>query len=326
MSINHTFSPNKKYNDFDLRENRLMLSLGPLSPKKYCTYSCPFCYLHSNGFPSYHPMSISQIINWIRKQSEPFDIIYVSGDTDSFAPPRTAQGIKLLEALTEFDVDILFTTRTVFSDIHLNSLAKIQKIQTQNSKMLIGCVSISQLNQPHLEPKPIPSPLQRIEQLKRFKSIGITSILAMRPFLPVVPMKDYIQILNYVKDFIDVVLGSVWYADNEGILENNALKDAQMRSTTIEHVKLDFYSSDAIWKAYNNKEVEQEVRNFCISHKIPFFMRSGPAIKWLREFKLQMVSNEFCQRTNRTLGEDSQPLPTPGRGFTARVRHTNLES
>src|SRR5205809_334951 len=108
---------------FDLRSGRAMVSLGPLSPKKYCTFSCPFCYVQSD-FLSYASLSISEIVRWLRTQRNQFDIVYVSGDTDSFAPPRTDQGIDLLWAITQFDVDILFTTRALLSSQQLSELER----------------------------------------------------------------------------------------------------------------------------------------------------------------------------------------------------------
>ena len=269
-------------NDFDLRDRRLMLSLGPLSPKKYCSFSCPFCYLHSNDFPSYISMPVSGIINWICKQTEPFDIVYVSGDTDSFAPPRTAQGIQLLEELTKFKVDILFTTRSLFDNLHLELLAHIQQIQSRNKKMLIGCVSISQLHHPRIEPKPIPSPEQRIEQLRRFKSMNIVSVLALRPFLPIVPLEEYIEIVTYAKDFVDVVLGSNWFADQDGILESKIFRDEKSNKFVVNNEKMDFYNSNATWRVYKSETIEKEVKKYCDSNNLPFFMRSTPAIRWLQ--------------------------------------------
>src|SRR5258706_9777095 len=120
-------------NPFDVSDNRAMVSLGPLSPKKYCTYSCPFCYVRTD-FLSYASMSIPEIISWLRNCQQPFDIIYVSGDTDSFAPPRTSRGIELLEELCEFNVDLLFTTRFVFAPEHLERLFQIRKHLTNKKK------------------------------------------------------------------------------------------------------------------------------------------------------------------------------------------------
>jgi len=278
---------------FDVRDNRLMLSLGALSSKKYCTFSCKFCYLRSEDFSSYISLPVPDIINWVRNLETPFDIIYVSGDTDTFAPPRTEQALDLLENLCEFKVDILFTTRAVFKDSHLLRLSEIQRVQSNNKKMLIGCVSITQLNHPHLEPKPIPSPQSRIEQLRKFKEIDLKSILAMRPFLPIIPLEDYKQIIDYTKDHVDLILGSHWFADPKGKLEEDVFQGHMPTDSSFVYEKMDFDINDAFWKVYKSESLEQGVREYCDLLKIPFFMRSKPAIDFLR------MANSFDQNAER---------------------------
>ena len=66
---------------FFIGDKRAMISLGPLSTKKYCTYSCPFCYVHS-GFLKYRNLEINDIKNWLTENIGKYDIIYLSGDTD----------------------------------------------------------------------------------------------------------------------------------------------------------------------------------------------------------------------------------------------------
>ena len=126
MAIKKTVVQKSKDQPFDIREGRAMVSIGPLSPKKYCSYNCPFCYVNA-GFLSYATMTIPEIVAWLKKHVDSYDIIYVSGDTDSFAPPRMDEGIELLEALAELDSDLLFTTRAIFGRSHLNSLENICK-------------------------------------------------------------------------------------------------------------------------------------------------------------------------------------------------------
>ncbi|WP_206744928.1 hypothetical protein, partial [Pseudofrankia sp. EUN1h] len=71
---------------FEIFEQRIMLSLGPLHANRYCTYNCPFCYVHVD-YDSYWSMTPQQISAWVSRQDpREFDIIYISGDTDSFAP------------------------------------------------------------------------------------------------------------------------------------------------------------------------------------------------------------------------------------------------
>lgn len=269
---------------FDVSDNRAMISLGPLSPKKYCTYSCPFCYVNTD-YLSYASMPVSEIIEWIKECRQPFDIIYVSGDTDSFAPPRTNMGIELLEALCVFEIDLLFTTRAILSPEHLDRLLQIRKHLAGRNRHLFGAISIAQLTFPHIEPRPIRSPTERLAQLRMFKSLGLATILAVRPFLPIVPISEYLEIVDRAKDFADVVLGETWYADKNGLLEKGVFRGPTPLNVEFVERKMDFDDCDAIWKVFEAKEVEREMKSYCDSLNIPFFMRSRPAVEWIRTSK-----------------------------------------
>lgn len=270
---------------FDIRDQRVMVSLGPLSPKKYCSYSCPFCYVHA-GFARYVPMDVTKIVEWIGAVDRRlYDIIYVSGDTDSFARPRTEAGIDLLQQLVQFDVDILFTTRAVFSAPDLSRLECICLEQKRRKHFLFGCVSVAQLRTPHLEPKPITSPKTRIEQLRHFAEDGLVSVLAMRPFLPIVPVAEYLEIIDLCRAFVDVVLGEAWFADETGILERGVFRGPTPTNITFVRKKMDFDTNDDDWKVFEATEIEAKVRERCQQYGIPFFMRSRPAIEWIRSHR-----------------------------------------
>ena len=162
-----------------------MISLGPLSDKAPCPHKCAFCYTQ-DGFSNYASLPIEQIINFLKTNSGKYKIIYISGDTDSFAPPRKQKGLELLDEVSkEFDIDILFTTRTVFNGEDLNKLETISKRQKNKGKLLFGCISITRYHScEFLEPKPIPTPEERLKTLKALKNLGLVTVLAMRPFQP----------------------------------------------------------------------------------------------------------------------------------------------
>jgi DNA repair photolyase len=269
-------------NPFDIRDGRAMVSLGPLSPKKYCSYSCPFCYVNA-GFLSYATKTIEDTVKWLEDQRGLFDIIYVSGDTDSFAPPRMDKGIELLEALSEFNVDLLFTTRAILKEQHLIKLVAIKNKLSEKRKLLFGCVSIAQLYQEHLEPKPIATPFERISQLNAFKEIGLISVHAMRPFLPNVPINEYLELINLVDGKVDVILGEVWYADKSGILETATFNGITPEKLEYLEHQMDFDDNSSIWKVYEMREVEIAVTKKCLDMNIPFFMRSSLAIDRARK-------------------------------------------
>lgn len=270
----------KKEDVFEIRDGRAMVSLGPLRPKKYCTYSCPFCYVHAD-FTSYGSLPTPKIIEWLCSQkSADFNIVCVSGDTDSFSPPRTTEGLDLLEHLLVLKKDIIFTTRMVFTNDQLSRLESISERAARMGNYVMGCVSIAQLMQPHLEPTPIPSPALRLEQLAAFRARGIVSILAMRPFLPVVPLKEYKRLLSLAVEKADVVLGEVWYADQAGLLENQVMGTKLQQFS---HKKMDFDSNQSVWRIYEANDVREMCEQWSQSTGIPFYMRSRPAIEWIRQ-------------------------------------------
>lgn len=269
-------------NPFDIRDQRAMVSLGALSKKRQCTFSCPFCYVQAD-FLSYPNFSIPEIVNWLNKQpNDSFNIIYVSGDTDSFAPPRTDQALLLLEELLSLGKDVLFTTRMVMDSSKLKRLGKIVENYNKESLRVFGCISIIQKTIPYLEPPPIASPTDRIAQLHRFMDLGLMTILAARPFLPIVPLSDYDWILRETSNIVHAILGENWYADSGGILESNVLGAGnKLKNYTLS--KMPFDDNNKIWKVYNGDHIEKYFQELCLKADLPFFMRSMPAIEWIRQ-------------------------------------------
>ena len=182
---------------FYIGNNRAMISLGPLTDKKYCPYNCAFCYVKS-GFTKYAKMEMENIIAFLKENKEKYDIVYISGDTDSFAPPRTSKAIELIKMIAQYiDVDITFTTRTIFDEEDIKRLKGISDYMKEKKHILIPSISISSLySHDFVEPKPIPTPEERIELLKRLKENGLSTILATRPFLPTIDAEEYIQIIK----------------------------------------------------------------------------------------------------------------------------------
>lgn len=270
---------------FDIRNRRAMVSLGPLSPKRFCTYACAFCYVHVD-FGSYPSLPVERIVEYLSERIEEFDIVYVSGDTDSLSPPRTEKGLELIDALAGLGTDVLFTTRAPLNETHLDRLALTNQRLKDQGKILFGCVSISRLRSaPHIEPKPVPTPERRLEVLRGLHERGIVSILAMRPFLPVIPTSEYIELAALAKPFVDVILGEVWYADKGGVLEKQVFGETDSSGTVFEEHKMDFDSNDADWKVWEGTDVRVSVEAFCANENIPFFMRSGPAIEYIRRIR-----------------------------------------
>jgi DNA repair photolyase len=259
-----------------------MVSLGPLSQKRFCTYACAFCYVHAD-FSRYPSLPVEQICDYLKNHAAEFDIVYVSGDTDSLAPPRTETGLQLIDELAGLETDVLFTTRAPLNERHLDRLALTAQRLRHKGHILIGCVSISRLRSaPHLEPPPVPPPEQRLEILRGLHDRGIVSVLAIRPFLPVIPASEYVELAELATPFVDVILGEVWYADGGGILEKQVLGTGGSVGLAFEEHKMDFDNNDAIWKVWQATDVHAAVKAYCAKANIPFFMRSRPAVEYIR--------------------------------------------
>lgn len=268
--------------NFDVSNSRAMVSLGPLSPKRFCTYSCAHCYVHAD-FTKYETLEISEIIEFLRSRRSEFDIVYVSGDTDSFSRPRTQKGIDLLRGIAQLNCDVLFTTRAPLQANDISQIGRISEDLRQNGKLLFGCVSISRLRSaPHVESKPVPSPEQRIDVLRALHAAGLIAVLAVRPFLPVIPATEYGEIISLCKEFTDVVLGEVWYCDQEGILEDFVLGTGNRLTDDFEEKRMDFDANEKTWRVYRGSAAEAHSRRICDELGIPFFMRSRPAIELIR--------------------------------------------
>lgn len=271
-------------NAFYIGNNRAMISLGPLTDKKYCPYNCAFCYVKS-GFTKYTKMEIEDIIEFLIKNRKNYDIIYISGDTDSFAPPRTDKAIELIKRISEVvSVDIMFTTRTIFDIESLTKLRKINECMKTKNNKLIASISISRLySANYIEPYPIPTPEERIETIKNLKENGLYTILATRPFLPIISANEYIQIIRKTQNYVDCVIGEVWYT-NEELIENTC-KDINIEEISFVDKKMDFDNNDIIWKCYEAKETVKEVAKYCNENNIPFYMRSQPAVEYIRNIE-----------------------------------------
>lgn len=269
-------------NTFYIGNNRAMVSLGPLAENRYCPYDCAFCYVKS-GFMKYAKMEIEDIIDFLKTNKGKYDIVYISGDTDSFAPPRTDKAIELVKRISKcIDVDIMFTTRTIFNKESLKTLKDINNYMKAKKQRLIASISISRLfSANHIEPYPIPSPEERIEMIKKLKENGLYTILATRPFLPIISADEYIKIIEKSKNYIDVVLGEIWYADEK--LIRDVCKEFDVTKINFVEKNMDFDDNEKIWKCYEAKETVKKVTKYCKENGIPFYMRSQPAIEYIRK-------------------------------------------
>ena len=275
-------------NPFYLKNGRAMGSLGPLSKNTYCPYRCAFCYVQ-DAFISYANLGVDEIIAFLKENRSNYKIIYVSGDTDSFAPPRTKEGLTLLERIVnEINCDLLFTTRALFSADNYSQLKKIIEQQRGQGKAFFACVSVLRLSDDlaYLEPKPIPTPEERIDVLRQLKGIGATTVLATRPFLPIVPPEQYLQIIDNAKKHVDIVLGECFYFIRDGKIQNRVFPNGvlpEYEENITKNQKMPFDDNVADWDIWDSTEYQNIVRKKCEDCGIVFSMHSEDAIRQFRE-------------------------------------------
>lgn len=236
-------------------------------------------------------MEIPEILECIKSVREPYDIIFVSGDTDSFGPPRTERGLALLRALLQFGVDLLFTTRALLNDDHLRELEDINDSCRSRGRRVFAYVSVAQLHHPHLEPRPIASPYESIAQLGRFKANGLISVLALRPFLPNVPVEEYLEIIKLAQTNADI--GEIWYADQAGKMDERVFEGAPANYPfTLKQI--DFDENEEVWKVFEGKNIEASAAPLCADLNLPSCVvgrrSNGLAASSRTRFPLQATS------------------------------------
>ena len=276
---------------FFLNGERAMISLGPLTKTKHCPFGCAFCYVQ-DGFTKYDTLNDDDIINFLKQNKKNYNIIYVSGDTDSFAEPRTERALGLLYRISsELNCDLLFTTRATFNDKNHALIKKIIDKQHEKGKELFASISVTRYSDEtkYIEPDPIPSPDDRLNEIIKLKKLGATTILAMRPFLPVVDPNDYIKMLDKTKGFVDIALGEKFYFKAGSVVENRVFGNSEI-ALNVEGgnfclEKMEFDLSDGDWICWNPEGYEKIVREHSEKLGVIFSLHSSDAIQEFKKCK-----------------------------------------
>ena len=160
--------------------------------------------------------------------------------------------------------------------------------------MFFACISITRYSESaaYIEPQPIPSPDERIETLKRLKMAGATTVAALRPFVPVVDVSDYITILEKSAGYVDIALGEPFYFVRGGKICQRVFPNGipeQFEPDIERGVKMSFDDNNLDWDVWDSSEYERIVRQYCDEHGIVFSMHSEDAIE---KFKKKVTAKK----------------------------------
>lgn len=246
-----------------------------------CPYQCNHCYTFCTGYDSYDSgKNVKEIVEGLIDKE--FDIVYVSGHKENFVNPD--EGIELCEKIFEkYNSDIMITTRNIFDQEQLKRINILNRKMKEQNKDLFFCSSISALESyKKLEPNPImPSPIQRIENMKKVYNLGIYTVLTLRPLCPdiFIPIKESIDIIEMCKQHTSVVLSSGIVIDDEilhkliGFPEDFVSQEKPLMSCLKNNLTMRYVD------VYGElRKIEKK----CKECGLPFFEHSLPAIQYLK--------------------------------------------
>ncbi len=244
-----------------------------------CVYACRYCYASAPPFKGYPRRAGQEIIKAVEGYApDSFDNIYVSCDMESFVDQRRA--LDLLEGLMVFRKTIHFTTKVPLCDDIVGSIAQLDTVARTWGGMVIPAVSICATSSAsRLEPPPVPSFEARFDLVRRLSAKGLRVVLAMRPFIPTVPLSEYDEILGSLAGHIDCVLGGVLFADLGGLIERrlgSRLGDCDERL-------MYFVEQPQRWKVYEGTRERAHVAARCREIGLEFYMTSPPAIESIKQ-------------------------------------------
>lgn len=245
-----------------------------------CPFNCSHCYTFSPSYKSDDSNDINDIVASIKR--EKLKIVYVSGHRENFVNPD--DGLSLCEAIFKrINVDLLITTRNVFSDEQLQRLFDLSLEMKKASCDLFVCSSIpATKSYKALEPSPLmPTPQARMNFLKQVFDMGIYTILTIRPLCPnsFIPIEEPLEIIDYCHEFSSVILSSGIVVD-DAIL--NRLVSFPFFKCNGEEPLMTCLLNDMMVKYVNVDEELGIISKHCKKYGKELFYHSLPAINFLK--------------------------------------------
>jgi DNA repair photolyase len=175
-----------------------------LSAYQACPYNCIYCFIRGSKYganmakvfsvKTNAPELLEKALNK-RAEKKEFGIIYVAGSTELYnqAELELGMGRKLLEIIAKYRFPVHIQTKSTFIERDFDLLKEIDAnavlpndLRTKLKRGVIISFSFSTLNEKLakiLEPG-APSPMKRLEAMKKCKDAGFLTGAAFMPVLP----------------------------------------------------------------------------------------------------------------------------------------------
>jgi DNA repair photolyase len=261
-----------------------------------CPVGCRHCYTMTPQFipePSRRP---TDVVNELLTLPEPFSIVCVSGDTDCFLDPEA--GLQLIQLIAETfrESDVMFTTRLVPPAAITRDLIELGTVMGANQRLLVPGISLVSTQVPNAaETTRVSSTPARLRLLAKFADGGLPCLLALRPTFPfsIVNRATVKELIQSAAPSVVAILGETFILDVGGRLAARFAIAPSMEGDR--ESRMSFLPQATLWRKRSFPEEVAFAREVSRSSGVPYFMRSGSAIEYLRmswDFDAQSISQD----------------------------------
>ena len=276
-----------------------------------CPIGCRHCYTMTRQFVASEGRTPDEVVAALRRRRGDFSIICLSGDTDPFVDETSA--IELLDLMSqEFtDCDIEFTTRMVPSATTVSAIAATGERMAARRRLLVPAVSFVSPRLPNVSESAhrVPPVADRFALLEHLSDAGLPTFMALRPTFPfsLVSREEVFQLIQCASACCTAVLGETFILDSAGhIARRLTMPTARCGDRESE---MSFLPQPGIWRKRTLPEETEYARGVCTQVGLPYFLRSGSAIYYLRDrwdFRLRRVRTN-CASANHVRMDHIDP-------------------
>lgn len=260
-----------------------------------CPLACRHCFTQSltlikNAGKSHAVQDdIQSIVNDL--EGEVFDIVYVSHNRENFCDEQA--GLSLVRALWErLEKDVFVITRMALSEAALTELRELDDEMRSADHGLFLATSVLGADSYGVAERVgvCPTPKERVDMLVRADSIGLRSLLMLRPVFPnsIVPIEECLGL-------VEAVAGGVRAVVSSGLV----LTDEVERELSIDFSNckmlvggdtsyLDSLAPEMVRYVDVSDELGR-IEGRCSELGIPFFRHTLPAINYIAQAESDSV-------------------------------------